>query len=343
MDASNLFNNSSGQVNSSYEEMQVFCRNAYMDRLILNDTQCAIFTAMMVLEMLITLPLNALMIRGIYKTKGLSTTWQYILFLGYAGCSLSLIVIPLNIVLFTTFRSSRSCTLEYAAIFVGQITCQFTVYLIFLLALHRYWMTVSGQKLPGSFLATHCTSKGSIILISIMSIFHGGASVNFFGTIKTSLPNILMKVVDATIGIVISIIYLRLYLNIHRYVKTCRVRFKDDTAVETKVQTLPKRKLPGNIKNLAVTISIILLVIACCYVPFIIMDSWTSWYTFYKSAKAPQTIRFTYYLTYGSVFFTSIANACIVICRDRDLKFYIKSFIYMECFNTDVHPISSEN
>ena len=332
-------NNTSGIVNISHEGKQVLCRNAYMDRLILNDRQYDTITALLIVEMAVILPLNALMIKGIYKTKLVaSTTWQYILLLGYAGCSLSLLVIPLNIILFTSERASRSCQLEYITIFIGQINCQFIGYLILLLALHRYWMTVSSQKLHTFFAMTSLTSKSCITLAFVLSLLHGGASVNFFGTIETSLPNILMKALDAVIGIVVSVIYLRLYIKIRKCIKNWRVRFKGDKGTESSIQIEALGKLPTYMKSLAITISLVLLALALCYIPFIIMDSWTSWYTFYRSEKAPKSVRFAYYLTYGSVFFTAIANASVVIYRDRDLRCYMKSVIYMACFDVDVHP-----
>ena len=344
MDTAELDRNLSGMLNTSNCGEQIFCRNAYMDRVILNDTQCGIIAAVMVLEIAITLPLNAFMTKGIHKNKMLaSVTWQYILMLGYAGCSLSLFVIPLNIILFTSQRSSRSCQLEYTAIFVGQTNCQFTAYLIFLLALHRYLMTVPYSKLPVSFLTSQYTSRCSIVIVFLLSLLHGGASINFFGAIETSLPNILMKVIDVTLGIIISIIYLKLYIKIRRYTREVRVRFADDKVDGGRVQIQKTDNKPIYLKRLAVTISLILLALASCYIPFIIMDSWTSWYTFYKSEKAPQNVRFVYFLTYASVFFTSIANAIIVIHRNRDLKLFIKSNICMECFNAEVHPILRSN
>ena len=339
MEATILLNSSSAPINSSYGRRETLCRNAYTDRLILNDTQCSAITAVMILELVITLPLNALMVKGIHKTKMLSsTTWQYILLLGYAGCSLSVVVIPMNIVLFTIYRAKRSCSLEYMAIFLGQINCQFTMYLILLLAMHRYWMTMPSPKLLSSISIKNIAARGFVVAALLLSLLHGGASINFFGTITTSMPNILMKVLDITIGIIVFAIYLRLYIKIRRYIKACRVRFKDDKNVESAVQFDRLGKLPLYMKSLAITIFLILMVLAACYVPFIIMDSWTSWYTFYKSEKAPQKVRFVYYLTYGSVFFTSIANACIVIQRNRDLKLYANSAICMACCNVDVHP-----
>ena len=340
MNPSSLLNNTSGIINVSYEGKEILCRNAYMDRLILNDRQCVIITTLFIVEMIVILPLNAFMMKGIYKTKFVaSTTWQYILLLGYAGCSLSLLIIPLNIILFTTERASRFCQLEYTTIFIGQINCQFIAYLIFLLALHRYWMTVSGQTLPTCFAKVSLTSKSSITLAFALSLLHGGASVNFFGMIETSMPNILMKALDATIGIVVSAIYLRLYIKIRKCIKNWRVRFTGDKGTERNVQTEALEKLPTYMRSLAITISLVVLALALCYIPFIIMDSWTSWYTFYRSEKAPESIRFVYYLTYGSVFFTSIANASVVIYRDRDLRFYMKSVIYMDCLDADVHPV----
>ena len=339
MEATSLLNNSSVPINSSYGEEEILCRNAYTDRLILNDTQFGVITAVMILELIITLPLNTLLVKSIHRTKMLSsTTWQYILLLGYAGCSLSVIVIPMNIVLFTIYRTKRSCSLEYTAIFLGQINCQFTMYLILLLAMHRYWMTMPSRKLVTSISMNNITARGFIVAALILSLLHGGASINFFGTIATSMPNILMKVIDVTVGLIVFAIYLRLYMKIRRYIKTCRVRFKDEKNVESAVQIDRLGKLPLYMRSLAITIFLILLALAACYIPFIIMDSWTSWYTFYKSEKAPQKIRFVYYLTYGSVFFTSIANACIVIQRNRDLKLYVKSATYKACCNVDVHP-----
>lgn len=340
MNSSKFNENLSAMINVSEDGSGKFCRNAYMDRMILNKAQCGVITAILVLEMATAMSLNTLLIKGIYKQNMVgSVTWYYVLLLGYAGCSLSLVIMPLNILLFTVYRSSRSCTLEYVTIFLGQTNCQFIGYLILLLASHRYLMTVPHTKLRISCLTSNFASRIVIVSVFGVSLLHGGASINFFGAIETPLPNIAMKIVDVTIGLVICVIYLRLYRRVRQYAANARVRFADNAVhVEQDIITSTERK-PKYIKRLAVTISLILLALASCYIPFIIMDAWTSWYTFYQCQQAPQNVRFIYYLTYGSVFFTSILNAVIIIQRNKEMKLYVKSTICIDFFKSNVHPV----
>lgn len=104
-------------------------------------------------------------------------------------------------------------------------------------------------------------------------------------------------------------------------------------------QTKRVIRKPKYVKELALTISFVLLALAICYVPFIVMDFWTSWYTFVQSKQAPRKIRFVYYMTYGSVFFTSVANAAIILYRNRDLKALVKATVRdLVCSNAEISP-----
>ena len=316
------------------------CRNAYTDRTILSKSQSTTLGILLTFELLLTLPLNALLIFGILKTKlSDSTTWRYIFLLGISGCFLGIIVIPINILLFTKERKMRNCDFEYSAIFIGQTVCQFTAYLIFLLALHRYFISLPDAKGSWSTFTSKTGSRRLVICVFIVSLLHGAASVDFFGKVSTPIPNIAMKVIDFILGLMVYSIYLRLYLRIRRYAKQLRVRFNDVPIETRQPQTKRVIRKPKYVKELALTISFVLLAVAIGYVPFIVMDCWTSWYTFVKSKTAPQNVRFVYYMTYGSVFFTSVANAAIILYRNRDLKALVKATVRdLVCSNGEISP-----
>ena len=304
----------------------------------LTTEQSIVVAVFFILEILTVVPLNVILIIGICKNKLTdSITWKNITLLGFSGCFLGLFVIPINVILFTAKKWTRWCRMEYAAIFIGQTNCQFTVYIIFLLALHRYFMTRPRKKGRRKILQRLTKSSTQIwMVVFVMSLLHGAASVDFFGMISSSVPNILMKIIDVSLGLIIFIIYLRLYIQIKKYARNFRVTFADSDIKLS--QPRPKRMItPKYVKETAITIALILLVLAVCYIPFLVMDIWTSWYTFLQSRQAPKNIRFAYYLTYGSVFFVSIGNAVVIIYRNRDLKLFCKRILFNDgCLHDNV-------
>ncbi len=307
------------------------CRNAYSDRIMISKIQCTTITIVLSLISVITIPLNGLIAIAILKTKKTAAdplSWYYMLLITLSGCSIGTLVIPVNVVLFTTECQIRNCSLEYSAIFIGQIVCQFSAYVTFLIAIHRYFISTPDRNRRCSFFTSKTGAHKLTIIAFLISMLHGFVSVNFFGKLSTSLPNVIMKAVDFILGLTIYFIYLRLYITIHRYAKNIRVRFQDNFELRPMHSARIIRR-PKYVRSLAVTISLILIALAICYIPFLIMDLWTSFYTFIKEEHSPRNVRFVYFLSYAFVFLTSVANGGIILHRNRDIREFVKVSVWL--------------
>ena len=73
------------------------------------------------------------------------------------------------------------------------------------------------------------------------------------------------------------------------------------------------------------TIALILLSLAICTFPFLITDLWTGYYSFVKRTKAPQTVRYLYYLSFAPGFMHCTINALLLLYRNQAAAKYVKN------------------
>ena len=73
------------------------------------------------------------------------------------------------------------------------------------------------------------------------------------------------------------------------------------------------------------TIALVLLSLAICTFPFLITDLWTGYYSFVKRTKAPQTVRYLYYLSFAPGFMHCTINALLLLYRNQAAAKYVKN------------------
>ena len=303
------------------------CPNAFDQRIILSNLQLLIMATCLIVIILTIIPINLLLVISMVKTRQIiGVSKKYILVMSISDCLLGAVTIPTSLVTFTTYGKLRSCKIEYAAIFMQQFNVHVSVYMIFLLALHRYIKLTPNfqtqRRLP--LWVTSVTGSRCLIVASFfISACHGTMSTRAFGSrIGYSIPSMLLKAQDIGLAITVSIIYIKLFFKIKKHTKTSMVWSPMRSGNKATSKNVEK---PRYVKKLAKTIFMILLAVSICYFPFILFDLWTSFYTYIKKKSAPQMVRFLYYMSWNFTFLNGVINALIIIYRNEQLRRFIRN------------------
>ena len=81
---------------------------------------------------------------------------------------------------------------------------------------------------------------------------------------------------------------------------------------------------PRHLRKFIKTVTMLLVAGLFCYLPFIITDLWTGWYTLYLKAESPRNLRFAYYMSTVPVFSYCPFNACLFMYRNETVKKYVR-------------------
>ncbi len=217
------------------------------------------------------------------------------------------------------FGHTRVCWLELTSLFLGQTNGHFSMYLILAIATQRFLKIKYGMK--RLFIATKSGSWTLAVTCFVWSVCHGLVSTYFFDQLKSRVPNIIMMVIRSVIVLTIYICYFLLYRSVSQQVKvTAKWNKSSDT-----VQGLSKSR--NSVPTFFKTVFLILIGLAACYIPLLIMDLWTGFYTLIEDKAAPQWPRFLYYLMHAPFFVNSSLNAAIYVYRNKDCKDYLKGLL----------------
>ena len=138
------------------------------------------------------------------KTKQLTFSFSKLLFLlCMYDCSGTIIVLPMVIVMFTTFRNTQNCTFELVLVFIHQTAAHLSTYTIFALALPRYSQVNSEIMKPMGWKKKVISNTGTVFLIVAsftMAVLSGLASSYMFGCYYNRVPNWMIKALDQVIS-----------------------------------------------------------------------------------------------------------------------------------------------
>ena len=279
-----------------------------------------------------TVILNAALCFALYKTKQLGKTSKFLVFLlSLSDCLSGIISVPGSVILFTLYGNARNCWYERGLMFFGQTNGHFSLYIIMTIAIQKYLNVRPTFKKGNSFFGGMLESnRGLKVIVSICfcwSIFHGLVSVYFFGYVTSTIPNKILMVLRSVIVIVIYIFYFRLYFSIKRYLKkkdSCKSI--EDISAATALND-QRKKVKNMFSGFFRTVYFVLIAFAISYLPVILMDTWTGYYTLFKKTAAPNLPRFLYFLAHSTLFFNCAVNAFLFLRRDGEVsKFYSKLF-----------------
>ena len=275
--------------------------------------------------------LNSVYCCVLYKTKQLKKKAKLLVFLQSFSDFLSgLFSIPGSVVLFAVYGNTRCCSFERILMFFGQANGHLGFYLLIMIAIQRYFACKPLGKFNNRFvrfsLFTFKGLKITVVLVIMWSIFHGLVSVYFFGHVKSTVLNIMVMVIRTLVLVLTYIIYFRLYFSIKEHQRDMAAS-KDDLD-ESYIGSPTNKKYSAFVK----TVYLVLIAYAVSFVPILVADCWTGYFTF-RNVYAPRLARFIYYLAHCTFFFNSSINTAIYLYRDEDSIAFLKKKL---CTSTDI-------
>lgn len=304
----------------------LYCYNSFLWRQQLSRTQTNVIAACLILIIPVILTANGALVFALYKTDQTKTMPNKLaLLLSISDVMLGLICIPTQVFLFAKFPTTRVCLYELTSIFITQLNAHFSMYIVMIIALQRYFKVNPSLRSRTSWVteALH-SSSGIAVLVTtafVLSIGHGLVTTYFFNTTKSKIPNYVLMCMNMTALITVYGMYVTLFLRVRIHTRNSRQLHE----VNGRQATADGN--PGNItyfKDFTKTIAIILIIFAICFMPYLIMDFVTGWYSFAKKTASPQMIRFMYYISFTPGYFFSAINATILLYRNKKATVYIK-------------------
>lgn len=303
-----------------------YCPNALAHRLIITKSQSYIVAISIAVIILPSFIINGLLLLTLVKTKKDALVCKiYISVSAISGLLNSVVGFPLYVVIFTTYHDTRQCLLENISICVVQIYTHTLAYAILVLAVDRYFSVRPHFGWSKSAAAWMQSRKGSVVMcisILLLSILHGLVSVNFFTNFRNVVAKLIMIIFNAVIACGIYVAYLRLYVEINAHKNSFKGAIDPDNIPTRKVRRFIKG--PKYLREFIKTVAILLVAGIVCYLPFIVMDCWTGWYSLIQKTVAPPAVRFAYYVTVIPVFLHSSVNALLFLYRNEEAKQYVK-------------------
>ena len=269
--------------------------------------------------------LNLLVVISLVKTKQLRNLSNFLLLLlSLSDCFVGTVTIPLEITLFSVFRMQRVCTLEYVVHFFVYFTTHFSAYLIAVIAVHRNVYVNPNLERQGYLSRLIQKRHGltiCIIVTLLVTVTEGLVSMLFYSEV---IPMLVLVLVDGILFVSVYATYFWVYFKVWRF-------SKDNVAAQSRHQSSQDR--------LAKTVAIILISMAVCYLPYIVVAA-----TKGKSLEKQNLssgIQFPLYITLVLVLSNSAVNAVIIMVRCAAVRKYVVSAIF-RCNTdpTDVPPCS---
>ena len=316
------------------------CYTVVAWRIILTDSQLDIIAASIALLILPVIATNTFLCIALYKTRQLQGCSKILIFgLSISDCFCGIVVMPAVVTMLTVYGHKRVCWLERLAMILGQSNGHFSLYILLSLALQRL-VKAKPSTVHSSFLYRLFWTKSGLTIIfitcSALALLHGLVSVYFFGFVTSNIPNIVMLITRVLITVSIYIVYFYLYFSIKRYVARS-VGFLDTKSTSGGNATGRRQQLAYNV--FFKTVALIMIVFVVCYLPLIVTDALTGYYTLLKRTATPRQLRFLYYLFHSIFFMNSVINAAIFIHRDQNIRLYLKSF-FNQASETDIATLS---
>ena len=304
-------------------------RNAYMARSTLSNTQNTIFIASLGIIIPIIFGTNAFLAYALFKTKQLHSSFIILLFhLCISNCFAATVVLPLNVVIFTTFRNEHNCIFELTLVFIQQFGSHLSIYTVLALALLRYCQVNPEMITPKGLKKRMISRSGTIFFIVtsfVMSIIHGLASNYLFGSYNSRIPNWIIKGIDVGLFVLVLFAYFRLFLRVKIYTETSAVLQRPSENVDNSSSVFAHNQRPRYFARLTVTVFLTVASTVLFSIPFIITDALTAYYKdFQRTSSVQQLLQFFYYYSWVILSVDLAINALLFIFSNRKVKAFCR-------------------
>ena len=300
-----------------------YCYTTVAWRTLLSSNQNLAIGITNSLTILPSILLNSAYCYALFKTEQLKKKSKLLVFLqSVSDFFFGAISIPMSVILFAAYGNTRCCWLERVAMFIGQTNGHISLYLLMLIAMQRYFVVrpqlgSSRSRLASAVFLSFKGLKIAVMCIVSWSTFTGLVSVYFFGHFKSTVLNITVMVLRSLFALLTYIFYFRLYFSVKKHQRKMTLNKKN--APEMNHFEAVNRKYRSCLK----TVSLVLIANAVSYVPVLVADCWTGYYTF-RDVYAPQMVRFSYYLVHFTLFLNCSLNTAIFLYRDGVSRAFLR-------------------
>ena len=251
-----------------------------------------------------------------------NTTNFYILILSISDCLQGVVTTPMEASLFIFYPDRDNCNLSVTSQFFAYSNTAFSACLILLIAFDRYIHIRTDFKQKNGCLRKIASKNGSVVLLSlssILSLLFGVFSI--FGNKYTDLNVTGMLIISVFLVVIVYVLYIRIYLKVRRHHRECKVHCQEENNSQSPSTT------PKYIKKLSKTVLLILMPMAICYYPPLLVSAYLSYS--YSTGKNDYSnlIQFIYYLLMSLVSFNAMWNAFVVFYRNKELRKYLSNKI----------------
>ena len=221
---------------------------------------------------------------------------------------------PLCAFLFLTYGNQTKCQLVLTSEAFTLFHRSFSGFLTLLIAVDRY-INIRPKFSEDNCCLKKLKPKCSSVTLTSLCLLWSVASVGLLN-LEKNLRNALLRICVGTIDIsgVVTVytLYIRVYIKIIRHIKTSVVYSKE------KVQNR-STEMPQYTNELAKTIFVIMVIIAACYLPFLLLHIYIS-----NAGGIPISNGLQFSCCLSFLPMNTSLNACIFLYRNQRLQGYLK-------------------
>ena len=301
---------------SMNESLDEYCFNFFSGRLALSAEESYAIAAIFALLMPLTLVTNICVIRFLIQTKKLGKISYYLIFiLSLSDLSIGLIVLSLDIIILTVYRSQRVCKFELAAQFVSSMTAHISGQMILVIAFDRVLHLKKVNKYNSIMSKTKAIIFVMMVVFSSIVIAVALCVSSLTGHFFTT--GLVITLLDMTLVNIALFVYVKTYYNVWSFVRNSRLwkslRGRKNQATS---QQNPQGTKPEYLSRLANIIFFILLAICLCYLPYILLSLYMFMMEFMHAEPIPKLASFALFLSYTLVYANSTMNAVIFLWKN---------------------------
>ena len=265
--------------------------------------------------------MNSLLIFSFAKAKQFTnSTNVYIIFLSLSDCLLiGAVTLPLGSILHIIYGDKANCILTNFALAFSNFSAKLSGYFTLLIGFDRFMKITTEFKEDNCLLKKLKSKCGSIVLTFLCfasSVVQGGVALL---SNKYVIISICVRIIDVIAVITVYTLYIRVYLKVRRHY-TGSVVYKKETTGGLGTINGKCYSTPRYMKGLTETVLLILIIIAICYLPYLVLNIYLSCIDFHT---VPNTVHLLHTLTLLFVYMNSGLNACVILYRNEEARKYL--------------------
>ena len=287
-----------------------YCANYFSGRLALSNEESLLVTVTLCLLIPLTLISNILVIRFLVQAKQLGRISSYLIFvLSLADLGIGLIVLPMEIVLFTVYQNIKVCGFEIATQFASNMIAHTSVEMIAVIAVDRVIHFRKVLKYDSIMSKTKVNLLITFVVVMSL-IFATALSISSISG-YFYMTGLVLSFIDLGLLSIIVFSYVSTYYNIWSFVKNSVLWKRRNSQVPVS----SKNTKPKYLSKLGNIIFLMLLSVCLCYLPYGVLACFMLVKVFIYGEEIPKNIHFGLILSFTLIYSNSVINAMIFLFK----------------------------